>query len=463
MPLKLQWLHESSKGGHCTGFTVTSLRFFRQVGHPVDYYQPFAQQTSWLLKSNTRRHLMYYWTKAAFQPVLGVRKASYTATAAQNVAKLQTALSGSQLDPLDMHIWHKDAGGVAGHSILPYTLEARGAGIWRVWVYDNNYPGALDKFAEISEVTNTWSYAPLGWGGVCGSDGNSMGLVPMSSYGETPDDAAIAAVGAGSPLAPNADTAVIGLAGGAGHLLITDPQGRRIGYLGTERVNEIPGASVDDILGGLGTPLEPAYTVPAGQEYKIQLKGTTTAGVPAMVLLHGPDHAAAVEGVQLTTASQDELTVAADAAGLTYRPGRAAGVAAAQPAAIEQPTLTLALTGATEGYRLQIVGADVAVGQAVALRADLAAGRLTLDGSQASSGSCDLVVERSSSAGVRRFIHRNVLVAAGDTQVAHFGTWDGVGAITVQVDHGSDGTVDETLTLDNQMPKIYLPIIVRSR
>ena len=163
-----------------------------------------------------------------------------------------------------------------------------------------------------------------------------------------------------------------------------------------------------------------------------------------MVLLHGPVHAAAVEGVQLTTASQDELTVAAGAAGLTYRPGRAAGVAAAQPAAVEQPTLTLALTGATEGYRLQIVGADVAVGQAVALRADLATGRLTLDGSQAGSGSCDLVVERSSSAGVRQFIHRNVPVAAGDTQVAQFGAWDGRGAITVQVDHGSDGTVDET-------------------
>ena len=80
--------------------------------------------------------------------------------------------------------------------------------------------------------------------------------------------------GAGSLLAPAADTAGIWLAGGAGHLLVTDPLGRRIGYLGTERVNEIPGARADDIPGGLGTPLEPMYTVPAGQEYKILLTGT---------------------------------------------------------------------------------------------------------------------------------------------------------------------------------------------
>jgi hypothetical protein len=149
--------------------------------------------------------------------------------------------------------------------------------------------------------------------------------------------------------------------------------------------------------------------------------------------------------------------------GLIYRPGRAAGFAAAQPAAVEQPTLTLALPNATEGYRLQIVGADVAVGQTVGLRADLAAGRLTLDSSQASGGSYDLVVERSSSAGVRKFLHRNVPVAAGDTQFAQFGTWDGQGAIRVQVDHGSDGTVEETWTLDNEIPKIYLPLVLRAR
>ena len=462
VPDVLSAILKAAGGGHCNGFTATSLRFFRQVGDPPSTYQAGATKPHDLLKPNARRHLMYYWTKQLYEPLDSVRNASYGASAAQNVTKLQTAFSGYQLDPLDMHIWHTDAGGTAGHSILPYALENRGSGVWRVWVYDNNAPDAMTSFAEINTSTNSWSYG--GWGGVCGSNGNSMGLVPMSTYGLTPDVAAAAATDDAALVAPEAGTAGIWLAGGTGHLLVIDPQGRRIGYLGTERVNEIPGASADDILGGLGTPIEPIYTVPADQGYRILLTGTTaTAGDPVMVLHHANRDAASVEGVPLTTASRGELTVAAGGASLTYRAGRAAGVAAAEPAAIEQPTLTLALTGATEGYRLRIVGADVAVGQTVGLRADLAAGRVTLDGSQAGSGSCDLVIERSSSAGVRHFVHHNVPVAAGDTLLALFGAWDGQGAITVQVDHGSNGTVDDTWTLDNQMSKNYLPIVTRAR
>ena len=461
IPLLLSGILKGAEGGHCLGFTVTSLRFFRQVGGPASTYQAGATKPYDLLKPNARRHIMYYWTKQLFDPGLSVREASYAATAAQNVAKLRSALSGHQLDPLDMHIWHTDAGGTGGHSIAPYALEDRGSGVWRVWVYDNNDPNSLDNFAELNTIANTWKYG--GWGGGCGSAGNSMGLVPLSTYNLTPDDAAAAIAGAAALLTPETGADGIWLQGGAGHLLVTDPQGHRIGYLGTELVNEIPDARADFILGGLGTPLEPIYTVPAGQEYRIQLKGTTTVGDPPMVLLRGSGHAASVEGVQLTTASQDELTVTAGGTGLTYRAGTVAGVTAAEPAAIEQPTLTLALTGATEGYRLQIAGADVAVGQAVSLRADLVAGRLTFDDSQAGSGSYNLAVERSSPAGVRRFFHRNVPVTAGDTQVAQFGTWDGEGAITVQVDHGGDGTVDETLTLDNQMSKIYLPVITQTR
>jgi hypothetical protein len=35
--------------------------------------------------------------------------------------------------------------------------------------------------------------------------------------------------------------------------------------------------------------------------------------------------------------------------------------------------------------------------------------------------------------------------------------------MTLQVNYGSNGTFDETLTLDNQIPKLYLPFIVRAR
>ena len=63
-------------------------------------------------------------------------------------------------------------------------------------------------------------------------------------------------------------------------------------------------------------------------------------------------------------------------------------------------------------------------------------------------------------AGEQTFIHRNLAILAGDSHSIDYGAWDGSGPMTLYIDNGSDGTIDQTLTVDNQVPRNYLPIIL---
>lgn len=64
---------------------------------------------------------------------------------------------------------------------------------------------------------------------------------------------------------------------------------------------------------------------------------------------------------------------------------------------------------------------------------------------------------------MQRFVHRNLPSAARHTQHARFGAWDGRGALTLLVDHGSDGKIDATIMLENQITALYLPLVARGR
>jgi hypothetical protein len=239
---------------------------------------------------------------------------------------------------------------------------------------------------------------------------------------------------------------------GQGHLLVTDTQGRRIGYVGDQFVNEIPDAYETIVIGGLDVALEPIYTIPLSDTYTILLDGQTlTQTETVAVTQFGPGYATSVDDVALGPASQDHLTVALDGTQLAYRPN-----------GHEEVTLALALDGASEGNQLQVKGADIGAGQVVTLTADVDSGQLVFNNAQAGGGEYDLEIKHISVAGEQTFVHAGLTISATDTHYVEYGAWDGSGPMTVHVDHGSDGTIDETLEVYNQAHRMYLPLIMRS-
>jgi hypothetical protein len=154
----------------------------------------------------------------------------------------------------------------------------------------------------------------------------------------------------------------------------------------------------------------------------------------------GPGYALSVEDVPLAPNTQDHLAFASDGSQLTYT---ASGN--------KEVNLTLAHDGADTSDGFYVKGADVGAGQTVELRNDVAGGRLALDNAQGGSGSYNLEVARINTTwGERTFTHTDMDVAASDIQYLQYGSWDGSGPMTMLVDHGSDGTIDETVTLENQ-------------
>jgi hypothetical protein len=332
------------------------------------------------------------------------------------------------------------------HSVVPYRLEDQGDGSWYVWVYDPNQPGDLQPYVEINEeglLPGSFTYhdhrLPASKVGISCWPWTRVATCSISGYRETQDCPDFPPFGS-ARLALAADSRIIEvLLNGAGHLLISDSVGRRVGYADGQVMNEIPAAEVLLVPGGL-VPVEPIYYLPFTDTYTILLDGQTlTQTERAVITQFGPGYALSVEEIPLEPNAQDHLSFASDGTHITFSPGNS-----------KEVNLTLAHDSADYSDGFYVKGMDVSAGQAVTLTNDVTAGRLAFANAQ-STGSYNLEIARINTTwGERTFTHTNVGVAASDTQYLQYGSWDGSGPMTLSVDHGSDGTVDETVTLENQ-------------
>jgi hypothetical protein len=433
-PTALAWQEGANgllNGGHCVGMAVTSLRFFKGLDDPADF-QAGASKAHDLDLLSIRREIAYYHVLQLVNPFQNI----------SNALEIVTMYMQDGAPDPPVIAFRKNT--LIGHAVTPYAIEAREDGGWWIWVYDNNWPDRADLHVEI-DATGAWSYQV--WPGETWRGSGTFGELRISTFAQVPRCPFCSGTGAENEAA----LGQVWLTG-PGHVLITDAQGRRIGFVGSDFVSEIPGAYESTIYAGLGSEREPIYTLPLTQTYTILLDGQTLTQTESVdVTQFGPGYATSAEGVALQPGSQDHVVIAGDGTSLDYSAGLA-----------KQATLALALDGDSESYGLQVAGADIGAGQVVTLSADMAQGRLAYSNAQAGGGAYDLKVTRVSSAGTRRFGHTAIAILATDTHYADYGAWKGFGSMTLYIDHGSDGDIDETLTLENELGRIYLPLILRN-
>lgn len=434
----------SMNGGHCDGMASTSLRFFKGVDQPSDF-KPNATTGHELGLGDARRHIAYYFVEQLTDPVLAYKNQIRQNTLTAILNQLRSGMQSGAPDPTTLFVRQSGQG---GHAITPFAIEDRANGISWVRVYDNNHPDDLGRYVVINTIDQTWSYnlGSTTWTGDANTQ--TMGIVPISEYAEQPIcpwcDGSLEMTEPDNPLMQE-----IWL-NGSGHLLVTDAQGRRIGYVGVQFVSDIPGAYGGFIDGGLGIAQEPIYKLPVSDSYTILLNGqTATQPENATVSQFGPGYSAQINNIRLQTSVRDSITIAADGSQITY-----------QPNGTRNPTLSLALDDAATSYELGVVGAEIDTGQRVTVAAQESTGRLVYSNAQASGGDYGLFVRRVSSSGVQLFAHSTLTVAGGDTHYAAYRSWDGQGPMTLLIDHASNGTIDETVTLENQIRSVYLPKVV---
>ncbi len=448
----LKWnalINKDMSEGHCDGMVSTSLRFFKGIDQ-LSPLQSDASYTHDLNLSNVRRHIAYYFALQYADPVSAYGEQVVNNPPSAILNQLRSAMSSGAPDPTTLFMFS----GEDGHTVTPYAIQDLGGGTYHVLVYDSNWPDDASRDVEIDTTGETWSY-DLGsgtiWFGNAGT--KSLGVVPISKYAQPPlCPVWCASTNLASQSAASSLSQEVWLAG-QGHLLITDAQGRHIGYVGNQFVNEIPGAYANPVRGGLGVHIEPKYKLPSADKYSILIDGQTmTQTQDVSVAQFGPGYAISADNILLGPSSQDTVTFASEGTQVSYRSN------------VTKPfTLTLALDGAAESNLLQIREAGIGAGQIVTLTANTSNGRLVFNNQPASEGTYTVLISRVSAAGQKDFLHAGIAILAMDTHQIDYGAWDGKGSITLFIDHGSDGSIDETIALTNKAQSIdlYLPLMVK--
>ena len=144
----------ATASGHCEGFSVSSLRFFKGIDNPASF-QTGASDASDLTKPNARHNINYYFVPQLENPVAAYKAQQVAQPPSANLNALIAALSGTASDPMNLIIRFAGPNG-GGHAITPYAVEER-SNHFEVWVYNSNTPN-LASTVLITTTNESWSY-----------------------------------------------------------------------------------------------------------------------------------------------------------------------------------------------------------------------------------------------------------------------------------------------------------------
>ncbi len=364
-----QQVSDGMLGGHCFGFSVTALRFFRHLLSQSDFGG--TSTFSLGLSPSLVSEIAYGW---AMQLLPAVQNAAIAQTPTNEIKILTKALANPSAELYTIGIRNPQG----GHAVTPITIDNLGGGQYAIQIYDNNFPGQV---RDISVDTNsdTWSY-----------NGAPNPTVPPEEYtGQgTNNPMELFALSAGlgrqpCPFCGSGSTAAqrgmlqVSLGGDPdahGHLLITTANGRHLGYLHGRLVNQIKGARVYvPLLNSdfLAHP-EPIYFLPAGAgRLRISLDGSGATGHDAATIhVTGPGFGTSVSNLLPQSGSTDQLSLSATTGQVSFR---SSGAGSGQ-----NPVLSLGVNHGQGGSALSVIPKTLATGAPLTVSLKPAANRVSV-------------------------------------------------------------------------------------
>ncbi len=415
--------------GHCDGMAVTSLRLFVPDYEFPRIFDSEADNTYELeLSQDVRRYIAKYFIRQTVDPVQSYKAQVVQKTPAEVLEQLIAALPNEVPDPTTLIMRQS---GVGGHTLTPYAVEEIEEGVFHIRVYDNNHPGDAERFVIVNTALNTWSYDLGGEIGEWSGDASThtFGVVPISEYEKE------------STCPWCESTVVTTILQGAGSLLVENALGQRLGYQEGQLFEEIEDGYLATIDTGGTSYFSPQYVLPAGAAYQYNLSGAglSTPG-EAAITQFGSGYVVRVEQIPVSTDTVDQMEIGADGMDVSYRAVNAA----------TEIDLQLIAETETHSRQVRITGADVGAGEQISLQAPVQSQTVKLDGSLASGGIYDFSLDDFSQSGESHSLHRWIALDAGDTHYLTVGESDDQDQLTLEIDRGSDGSVDEVQILKNQ-------------
>jgi hypothetical protein len=449
-------------GGHCFGFSVMADLLFQGKLQPSTYGADSVPALKLDGNNPLQSQIALDW---AYQTLDAEAAAQITGTPNDILAKLKDALVPNPPETYTIAIFRADGGG--GHAVTPYAIEDKGNGIENVLIYDNNWPG-VTRAITFDTNANTWHYVaatnPDQASEVYDGDANSksISLFPSSpglavqpcpfcgtattGSAANSDGGQALHVGSFKRDAPNPDESdevyLDSSPDDHAHVLITDPQGHKLGYDNGTFVNQIPGADVvkDTSSQSWEEGLEPIYYVPDGVHYDITLDGTgmTEADNEELGVI-GPDFELSASDININPGEKDTLGIDPDAEKLTYNASRP-----------ETPILELAVSDTAADYTFDVSGESDA-NSTVTLGLPIDGGVFNIDtGTTEGTTTFDLSMLREDDNGSQEFDHNDMDLNNGDSAQMQFGNWSNGQSIPIVVTH-PDGSKETQQIADQDV------------
>ena len=454
-PAGRKWMREVNKsmaGGHCEGFAVLST--FMYVGQisPKDFGASSVDRLKIAGNEKLQREIAYWFTTQSTTPSAESERTDMTPVQVVDELAAQfdrQAAGAADFETYSLGIYKP--GYEEGHAVTPYAVNELENGRVEILVYDNNYP--LEQRAIlVDRKKNTWQYQASTnpqekeslYKGTARS--KTLTIAPLSVRLQPQQcpfcDEDGGGRGVGKLGAPAVEYNEIWLDGDVG-LLITDAQGRRLGIVGEEMINEIPDARFTPVRSGLwADDHEPIYRIPRGVAFTATLDGRNLpAGEMASLTLIGPGYTLAVDGIELEGRQTDVIAFSADGRAISYK-----------TATDLTPLLTVGIETDAADYEFEVIAEGDDDGQDVTLRIDPAAASLAISKSGADKTSTyDLLMTRYGNEDEEEFESTGIELAANATDYVRYGKWRGAGQpLRVEFDLDDDGVMDGSV--DVQAP-----------
>jgi hypothetical protein len=462
-----QWMEErleSMDGGHCDGFSVTSMRTwldqpFKGKATP-EQWQGVETAFDMEFDEGLANYIAHYHILQGLREVSTFRSQTFKFPPTKIVNLLiESFQTGKEYYTLGVGM--REGGKYTrGHSILPFAVEDAGNGVYRVHVYDNNFPGET-KYLTVDSKTETWRYRTASDPSKTASDyvgsktTETLSLKKLSDRNRKRFECPFAEDSEGGESnessADNPEEIYFSF-GGEGDLLITDPNGRQIGYDAKKKaeVNQIPGAEIVYNDGGLDLNYSPEYVLPysaaAKKPYQVLISGRDLkAEVNADLEIAAPGFVVGFEDVLLDPKEELLVSISPDGETLTF-------TASADG---ETPTIYVMTEDGPNkpSYSFEVGGVAIDAGKTLTMTVDVDEGVVYFMDNDGNEDAYDIHIERTNANGTKVKFDRDDLNMKGkDSFEVDFKKWDDTEPPCVGDDDDGDGFSDETCGDDDDSP-----------
>jgi hypothetical protein len=459
-----EWLEKQFKmlaNGHCDGLALTSLRFwlgssFEGKASPADWQSGARKVFDLEHTQDLSNYVAYIHVMQSLEEIYTLRREQFKKKPSETLKLLIESMKDDSKNYYELLIYLlQDGRPTKGHAITPYAVEDMGDGLYHILVYDSNYHGQT-KYVELNTKEESWRYHTAADPSKTASDyvgdatTNTLSVQDLEareleSYGcpFCPDSSERASLHHASAVKkPKKDQ--VGFAfTGEGEYLITDPNGKRIGYdfAKSRFVSEIPEADVIPNMGGLGKNVPPEYRLPrmsSTRPYTITVGSKfTNQEVDADLDMEGPGFVVGFEDILLDPGESLTMTISPN--------GRELSFTASQDGETPSIFITIATSHKEPSYFFGIGGIKLSPGKTVTVKLDLEKEKLFFKDNDPDRDPYDVEVQRTNPDGTENYYENSDMDMAkkSDNYEMDFGKWDGKGDMCFEEDDEGNGFEDD--------------------